>query len=132
MVNMGEIIPETGYFLLRTKVLGQLPPFSPHLMLGWFQENSRRKRSLGDLKKVFRADAEVDWSEFQVMLSSPPGSLNSIITIIFQAAKVRVKRDPIRLSEGEDKVRREPVSDSYNYKFDRRLVDNLLPRKVNS
>ena len=81
---------------------------------------------------MFRADAEVDWSEFQVMLSSPPGSVRRIITIIFQAAKVRVKRDPNRLTEGEDKVRREPVSDSYNYKFDRRLVDNLLPRKVNS
>ena len=27
-------------------------------------------------------------------------------------------------------MRRDPVSDSYNYKFDRRLVDNLLPRKV--
>ena len=48
---------------------------------------------------------------------------------IFQAAKVRVKRDPLRITEG-DKVRRDPVSDSYNYKFDRRLVDNLLPRKV--
>jgi len=81
MVNMGEIIPESGYFQLRTK------------------ENSRRKRSLGDLKKVFRTDTEVDWSEFQ-------------------AAKVRVKRNPIRLTEEGDKIR----SDS-------RLVDNLLPRK---
>ena len=62
MVNMGEIIPETGYFLLRTK------------------ENTRRKRSLRDLKEVFKTDTEVDWSEFQ-------------------AAKVRVKRDPIRLTE---------------------------------
>jgi len=62
MVNMGEIIPETGYFLLRTK------------------ENTRRKRSLRDLKEVFKTDTVVDWSEFQ-------------------AAKVRVKRDPIRLTE---------------------------------
>ena len=77
-----------------------------------FQENSRRKRSLGDLKQVFYSDPEVDWSEFQ-------------------EAKVRVKRDPIRSGE-EDKVRRDPTYDrnSYAYKFDRRLVDNLLPRKV--
>ena len=33
MVNMGEIIAETGYFLLRTKV-GQLLPFCPQLTLG--------------------------------------------------------------------------------------------------
>ena len=32
--------------------------------------------------------------------------------------KIRVKRDPIY------------GSDPYAYKFDRRLVDNLLPRKV--
>ena len=51
---------------------------------------------------------------------------------IMQAAKVRVKRDPIRITDETDKVRRDPVSDSYNYKFDRRLVDNLLPRKVNT
>ena len=48
----------------------------------------------------------------------------------FQEAKVRVKRDPIRSEK--DKVRRDPTydSNSYAYKFDRRLVDNLLPRKV--
>ena len=54
------------------------------------------------MKKVFRTDTEVDWAEFQ-------------------AAKVRVKRDPIRLTEESNKVR-----------DDSRLVDNLLPRKVNS
>ena len=53
------------------------------------------------MKNVFRADTEVDWAEFQ-------------------AAKVRVKRDPIR-SEESNKVR-----------DDSRLVDNLLQRKVNS
>ena len=57
-------------------------------MIDPFQENSRRKRSLGDLKRVFRADTEVDWSEFQ-------------------AAKVRVKRDPIRLTDGSDKEGRD-------------------------
>ena len=57
-------------------------------MIDPFQENSRRKRSLGDLKRVFRSDTEVDWSEFQ-------------------AAKVRVKRDPIRLRDGSDKEGRD-------------------------
>ena len=57
-------------------------------MIDPFQENSRRKRSLGDLKKVFMLDTEVDWSEFQ-------------------AAKVRVKRDPIRSTDGSDKEGRE-------------------------
>ena len=56
------------------------------------------------MKEVFRTDTEVDWSEFQ-------------------AVKVRVKRDPIRIIEEDDK-------DSYNFLFDNRLVDNVLPRKV--
>ena len=47
MVNMGEIIPDTGYFLLRTR------------------ENSRRRRSVRDLSSVFTQDPEVDWSQFQ-------------------------------------------------------------------
>lgn len=47
MVNMGEIIPATGYFLLRTR------------------ENSRRRRSVRDLSSVFTQDPEVDWSQFQ-------------------------------------------------------------------
>ena len=34
MVNMGEIIPETGYFLLRTRV-GQLLPASLHSNIRW-------------------------------------------------------------------------------------------------
>ena len=61
---------------------------------------------------MFQTDPEVDWSEFQ-------------------EAKIRVKRDPIRSKE-DGKVRRDPLyeSNSYAYKFDRRLVDNLLPRKV--
>jgi len=80
MVNMGEIIPATGYFLLRTR------------------ENSRRRRSVRDLSSVFTQDPEVDWSQFQ-------------------GANIRVKRDPIY------------GNDPYAYKFGRRLVDNLLPRK---
>ena len=47
MVNMGEIIPDTGYYLLRTR------------------ENSRRRRSVRDLSEVFTRDPEVDWSQFQ-------------------------------------------------------------------
>ena len=47
MVNMGEIIPDTGYYLLRTR------------------ENSRRRRSVRDLSAVFTRDPEVDWSQFQ-------------------------------------------------------------------
>ena len=80
MINRGEIIPGTGYFLLRT------------------EENSRRKRSLRDLKEVFRTDTEVDWSEFQ-------------------ASKVRVKRDPIRLTE--------------NLRRERRYVEHRQSLKVN-
>ena len=81
MQNMGEVIPDTNFFLLRTL------------------ENSRRKRSVSNLTHVFDMDPEVDWAEFQ-------------------APKVRVKRSPIY------------ASDPYSYKFGRRLVDNLLPRKV--
>ena len=81
MQNMGEVIPDTNYFLLRTL------------------DNSRHKRSVRNLTHVFDKDPEVDWAEFQ-------------------APKVRVKRDPIY------------ASDPYSYKFGRRLVDNLLPRKV--
>ena len=81
MKNMGEVIPDTNYFLLRTL------------------DNSRRKRSVKNLTHVFDTDPEVDWAEYQ----SP---------------KIRVKRNPIY------------SSDSYSYKFGRRLVDNLLPRKV--
>ena len=88
---------------------GHLAP-SPLPDIDCLQENSRRKRSLGELKRVFQTEPEVDWAEFQ-------------------EAKIRVKRDPIRSGEG-DKVRRDPNYDSYAYKFDRRLVDNLLPRKV--
>jgi len=80
MKNMGEVIPDTNYFLLRTL------------------DNSRRKRSVKNLTHVFDTDPEVDWAEYQ----SP---------------KIRVKRNPIY------------SSDSYSYKFGRRLVDNLLPRK---
>ena len=47
MVNMGEIIPETGFYLLRTR------------------ENNRRRRSVRDLSGVFSADPEVDWAQFQ-------------------------------------------------------------------
>ena len=47
MVNMGEIIPDTGYYLLRTR------------------DNSRSRRSVRDLSAVFTRDPEVDWSEFQ-------------------------------------------------------------------
>ena len=57
------------------------------------------------MKEVFRTDTEVDWSEFQ-------------------AAKVRVKRNPIRITGEGDK-------DSSNVQLDNRLEDNLLPRKVN-
>ena len=47
MVNMGEIIPETGFYLLRTR------------------ENNRRRRSVRDLSGVFSAEPEVDWAQFQ-------------------------------------------------------------------
>lgn len=47
MVNMGEIIPDTGYYLLRTR------------------DNSRSRRSVRDLSAVFTRDPEVDWSQFQ-------------------------------------------------------------------
>ena len=79
---------------------------------------------------MFTTDPEVDWSEFQVIIKLTARTGVKNYPNILQAAKVRVKRDPLRITEG-DKVRRDPVSDSYNYKFDRRLVDNLLPRKVN-
>ena len=59
-----------------------------------FKENTRSKRSLADLKNVFRTDPEVDWSEFQ-------------------AAKVRVKRNPISSTEEGDNVRREPGRQSW-------------------
>ena len=81
MKNLGEVIPDTNYFLLRTL------------------DNARRKRSVANLSFVFEKDPEVDWAEFQT-------------------PKVRVKRSPIY------------DSDPYSYKFGRRLVDNLLPRKV--
>jgi len=47
MINMGEIIPESGYYLLRT------------------HENSRRRRSLRNMTDLFLTDPEVDWSEYQ-------------------------------------------------------------------
>jgi len=94
MKNMGEVIPGSDYFLLRTV------------------ENSRRKRSVGELDHLFAEDSEIDWSEFQRPLE-------------------RVKR--AALPSDTDEVgrsrRRSSSVDSYSYKFGRRLVDNLLPRK---
>jgi len=118
MVNLGEIIQQTNYFLLRTK------------------DNSRRKRSVSDLDSLFSGDGEVDWAEFQ-------------------GPKIRVKRIPLSTQDrfnyidikdqfptslkdellpeieipGNGKRSIQP-SDSYAYKFGRRLVDNLLPRRM--
>eukprot|EP00092_Neocalanus_flemingeri_P004458 GFUD01004797.1.p1 GENE.GFUD01004797.1~~GFUD01004797.1.p1 ORF type:complete len:1325 (+),score=279.92 GFUD01004797.1:106-4080(+) len=51
MQNMGEVIPNTNYFLLRTL------------------DNSRKKRSVRNITHVFEMDTEVDWSEFQTPLT---------------------------------------------------------------
>lgn len=109
MKNMGEVIPDSGYFLLKT-----------------LDENnsSRHRRSLKDVGKILFEEPLVDWAEFQ----SP---------------KVRVKRGfipnlddvtigPLLHKEGYlERESRAPLyrTDSYSYKFGRRLVDNLLPRK---
>ena len=47
MKNMGEIIPDTNYYWLRSL------------------EPSRKKRSLRNLTQAFDMDEEVDWMEFQ-------------------------------------------------------------------
>ena len=47
MKNMGEIIPDTNYYWLRSL------------------ETSRKKRSLRNLSQAFDMDEEVDWMEFQ-------------------------------------------------------------------
>merc|ERR1719242_1004084 len=87
MKNMGEVIPGSDYFLLRTV------------------ENSRRKRSVGELDHLFAEDSEIDWSEFQRPLE-------------------RVKRSPLP-SESSEEVgrsrRRSSSLEGYSYKFGRRL-----------
>ena len=47
MLNLGEIIEDSGFFLLRTV------------------ENARHRRSLANLTSVFAGEEEVDWAEFQ-------------------------------------------------------------------
>jgi hypothetical protein len=47
MKNMGEIIPDTNYYWLRSL------------------ETRRKKRSLRNLTQAFDMDEEVDWMEFQ-------------------------------------------------------------------
>ena len=73
----GEIIPGTGYFLLRREGGGR----------------DRRETA----RELFAGDGEVDWAEEQ-------------------RGRVRVKRDPLSASDPH----------FYDYKFSRRLVDNLL------
>jgi len=127
MANMGEVIPESGYYLLRTVA------------------NSRRRRSVGHLTHLFTHDTEVDWSEFQaplervkrVPLSSADnparrsGAFSSESSEKDRRSQESMEKER-RSKESSEKERRSPESsDSYNsYKFGRRLVDNLLPRKV--
>merc|ERR1719189_1650498 len=47
MKNLGEIIPQTNYYLLRT--------INIH----------RSKRSISDLDDIFSMDDDVDWAEYQ-------------------------------------------------------------------
>lgn len=129
MRNMGEVIPDSNYYLLRTV------------------DNHRRKRSLEDLDKVFREDQEIDWSEFQAPLvrvkrtplpSSFSGEEVREHEQMEQGAgkeqKEKKEQKELVQEKEEGKERRGQRSsrystDSYSYKFGRRLVDNLLPRK---
>jgi len=145
MMNVGEIIPQTNYFLFRTK------------------DNARRKRSVSDLEEIFSSDVEVDWAEFQapkVRVKRIPLStgdellsrdaryhLPSRQRSHSETFSSRHKDDILSIEdllsrdvreleelEGEEKSfgekRAIQPADSYAYKFGRRLVDNLLPRRM--
>jgi len=118
MVNLGEIIQDTNYFLLRTK------------------DNSRRRRSVSDLDLLFSGDGEVDWAEFQ----GPKIRVKRIPLSTQDQFKYKDIKDDLSSSNKDESLPRiipletmkrsiQP-SDSYAYKFSRRLVDNLLPRRM--
>jgi len=48
MKNIGEIIPDTNYFLLRT-----------------VHSSSRERRSISDFADIFESETQVDWAEYQ-------------------------------------------------------------------
>ncbi|XP_023326698.1 furin-like protease kpc-1 [Eurytemora carolleeae] len=144
LLNLGEIIPETDYYLLKTR------------------DNSRRKRSIRDLSDILKNESDVDWSEFQapkervkrVPLSNQilgEGIIGprlewdpldpAIKDSMDSSTSTRDSRDPERDARDPDRDARDPERDARDpiyasndpfYKFERRLVENLLPRRLMS
>jgi len=124
MVNVGEIIPDTNYFLLRSN------------------PGSRTKRSLREIESVFNEDPDIDWAQFQAPLSREkrvPLSAEELPPLVSVAAPPLTadnapESDNAGKSELEERVEREPLYKAKDpfYKFGRRLVENLLPRRLMS
>lgn len=126
MKNMGEIIADTNYYLLRTK------------------DNARRKRSVSDLEDVFSSEKDVDWAEYQSgkeRVKRDALSIEddihkpcpSICTSQSTQSTPSTTTDLKKTTKAEAADREErgyPSNNEYQHMFGRRLVDNLLPRRL--